>query len=378
MSPKKTVRPARVFGLLVHPMDLDDVAEHYEIADKMSPRLTSEIVRRWPPFIVSKVTGVTSISTGLTIGGVVAVVPLLPEHFDDMKQDALVDKIVRACKLCAKQGTRIVGLGGLNATAGRGGRAVAEHMRIAVTTGNTYTVAAAIEATRRAAAAMDIETGSATLAVLGAGEPVGRACSMLLAADFGRTLLAGRDRQRLSALKPEVERGARCAVEVRTDVIHAVREADVVVVTSPTVAGLVRPTDIRPGAVVCDVVRPRKTAALIWATRDDVLAIDGGMIRVPGDFDLGADLGMERGVVPASMAEPMVLALEDRFEDYTLGQEVSIERVREIGRLAAKHGFGVAGFRRGQRLVSGAQVGSIRVRAAGGAARGPAGSARHD
>jgi predicted amino acid dehydrogenase len=39
------------------------------------------------------------------------------------------------------------------------------------------------------------------------------------------------------------------------------------------------------------------------------------------------------------MAETMILALDGRYESYSLGKHVQIERVREIARLARKHGF---------------------------------------
>jgi len=41
----------------------------------------------------------------------------------------------------------------------------------------------------------------------------------------------------------------------------------------------------------------------------------------------------------------MILTLEGRFEDYTLGKEVQVEHVKEISNLALKHGFKVSGIR---------------------------------
>jgi fatty aldehyde-generating acyl-ACP reductase len=39
------------------------------------------------------------------------------------------------------------------------------------------------------------------------------------------------------------------------------------------------------------------------------------------------------------MAEPMVLALENRYESYSLGKQIRVDRVREIAQLARRHGF---------------------------------------
>jgi predicted amino acid dehydrogenase len=35
----------------------------------------------------------------------------------------------------------------------------------------------------------------------------------------------------------------------------------------------------------------------------------------------------------------MILALEERYESYSLGKQMQPERVREIAQLARKHGF---------------------------------------
>ena len=71
----------------------------------------------------------------------------------------------------------------------------------------------------------------------------------------------------------------------------------------------------------------------------DVLVVDGGMMDVPGEVDFGFDFGLPPGNAYACMAEPMVLALEGRYESYSLGKRIQIDQVRTIAQLARKHGF---------------------------------------
>ncbi|MCZ7580201.1 MAG: hypothetical protein M5U21_05195 [Fimbriimonadaceae bacterium] len=66
------------------------------------------------------------------------------------------------------------------------------------------------------------------------------------------------------------------------------------------------------------------------------------------------------------MCETMMLALEGRLENYTLGKDVSVEQVKETQGWANKHGFKLAGYRSFQRAVS--QEDIARVRAARAAA----------
>jgi predicted amino acid dehydrogenase len=73
-----------------------------------------------------------------------------------------------------------------------------------------------------------------------------------------------------------------------------------------------------------------------------VSIIDGGMVDVPGHVDFGFDFGLPAGRAYACMAEVMVLALEGRYESFSLGQRVETGKVHEIAQLAHKHGFRLA------------------------------------
>src|SRR5690606_1596786 len=101
----------------------------------------------------------------------------------------------------------------------------------------------------------------------------------------------------------------------------------------------------------------------VAAERDDVLVIEGGMVEVPGPVDFGFDFGFPPGKAYACMAETMALALEGRLEDYTIGKEIDIARVREITAIAARHGFRLSGFRSFEQAVSDEHIERVRERA---------------
>ena len=62
---------------------------------------------------------------------------------------------------------------------------------------------------------------------------------------------------------------------------------------------------------------------------------------------------------PATIA----LALEGRFEDYTVGRDITLERVQEITAIADKHGFRMSGFRSFEREVTDEQIETVRKNA---------------
>jgi len=52
------------------------------------------------------------------------------------------------------------------------------------------------------------------------------------------------------------------------------------------------------------------------------------------------------------MAETMALTMEGRYEDYSIGRELSIEKIEEIEKIATKHGFRLAGLRSFEQAVT--------------------------
>ena len=126
---------------------------------------------------------------------------------------------------------------------------------------------------------------------------------------------------------------------------------------------VIDPEHLKRGAVVCDVARPRDVARRVVEERDDVLVIDGGMVAVPGLVDFGFDFGFPPGMAYACMVETMILALEGRYESYTLGKDITLAQVEDIASLAAKHGFSVGGFRCFEQPVTDEQIERIKENA---------------
>ena len=70
-------------------------------------------------------------------------------------------------------------------------------------------------------------------------------------------------------------------------------------------------------------------------------------------------LGLREGATENATVV-MALALEGRFEDYTVGKDITMERVKEIERLAGKHGFRLSGFRSFEHEVTRDQIENVR------------------
>jgi hypothetical protein len=98
---------------------------------------------------------------------------------------------------------------------------------------------------------------------------------------------------------------------------------------------------VKPGCVITDVARPLDLPPEEVAKRPDVLVIESGEIQLPSDVSM-KNIGLPKNVVYACLAETIVLALEGRFETFTVGRAIEWEKVREIYKLGLKHGMKLA------------------------------------
>jgi hypothetical protein len=208
---------------------------------------------------------------------------------------------------------------------GDAGITVADNLGIAVTTGNSYTVAMALEGTRKAAECVGIDMAKAEAVVLGATGSIGSVCARMLAGEVGGLTLVSLTRSPLERLSHQILHETGTAVRLTTNTKEALRNADIVVAVTSSVDTIVEPQDLKPGAVVCDVARPRDVSVKVASERPDVLVIEGGVVEVPGDnVQFNFNFGFPPGTAYACMAETMILALEERCENYSLGRDLTV------------------------------------------------------
>jgi fatty aldehyde-generating acyl-ACP reductase len=350
------------FAFLIHPISVrKDIARKYPIA-RVLPESWVEHAMTWiKPKVISHITGIRS-ATGAEAEGWFVGCPLTPRQFLELDVDFVLGKISDAARIAQDLGAKIVGLGAYTSIAGDGGITVDKNVDIAVTTGNSYTCYTAIEGARIGAAKMGVQPRAACVAVVGATGSIGRVCAHLLAEDgVGEMILLGRDLGRLQAVAEELPGGNNVCVS--TDIDTTLPRADIIVTVTSAVDAVIEPRHLKPGAVICDVSRPRDVSVRVAKERADVLVIEGGVVAVPGAPDFHFNFGFPPRTSYACMAETIILALEGRYESFSLGKELDLARVKEIGALAVKHGFKLAGFRSFEKAVTDEQIARIREKA---------------
>ena len=357
------------FAFIIHPIDAKrDVSRKFPFLGRvLSERQIDFFSTFFPPVYISEIEGIKSEATGKEINGWFIACPYTPRRMMELPERTVYRKIIQTGRMAERLGAQILGLGAFTSVIGDAGITIANALDVPVTTGDSYTVTVAVDALREAAAVMDIPFRGTTAAVVGATGAIGQICAELLAEDVERLYLIGRRQDALEELRDRLQVQARTlrpglaqAELVISTTMDVLAEAQLILTVTSSIDDIIRPEHLQPGSVVCDVARPRDVSAMVAAARDDILVIDGGMVDVPGLVDFHFDFGFPPGRAYACMAETIALALEGRFEDYTLGKHLTRERVEEIDAIAKKHGFRLSGFRSFEREVTEQQIEAVR------------------
>lgn len=350
------------FAFIIHPIEPQkDVARKFPLLGKLPTGVIDYFSRFFPPVYLSHIVGIRSEATGKEIEGWLLACPMTPKRMIEVPASVAYNKIIQTGKLAERRGARLLGLGAFTSVAGDAGITVSRALSIPVTTGGSYTVAVAVEASLAAARLMGCEPAHSTGAVVGAYGATGRACSRLLAHRVPKIILVGRQMAKLHEMKDEIE-SLGTLVTVSTD-LSDIHRADIVLTVTSSDRPIIEADYLKPGAVVYDVARPRNVARNVAEQRQDVLVIEGGVVEMPGNVDFGFDFGLPAGRAYACMAETAVLALEGRYENYTIGRDISEDKVEEIARLAVKHGVRLSGLRSFERPVTVEQIETAREKA---------------
>jgi predicted amino acid dehydrogenase len=342
------------FAFVIHPLSqqyLRNVEPVNTIA-KVSPQVVMDGIEKAiayaPPFTYSHITGVKS-PTGDEAEGWLITVGGTPKQLMAHDPEFTYSRLLHAADIAKKLGAQIMGLGAFTKVVGDAGVTVAKRAPLPITTGNSYSASGALwalhDAIRRLGIA-DVDEDGRLLGksmVVGATGAIGSVCARLLAMATDELWLVSPEPAKLLALKADIEReNPRAKVFVAATPDEALPDMDAIV-TATSGAGkrVLDIMQVKPGCVITDVARPLDLSAEDVAKRPDVLVVESGEIQLPGDVHMG-NIGLPPGVAYACLAETIVLALEGRYETFTIGRNIEWEKVKEIYKLGLKHGMKLA------------------------------------
>ncbi|HET7763015.1 MAG TPA: dehydrogenase [Phycicoccus sp.] len=353
LQPNGPRRKSR-FAFVIHPLSQKffNNVEPLGTMARISPPVVMDAVEKLmaylPPVVYSHVTGVVS-PTGAEAEGWLITVGGTPKEILAHDPEFTYDKLLAAAEVARGLGAQVMGLGAFTKVVGDAGVTVARKASLPITTGNSYSASGALWAAHEAVDRLGLLERSdegiirGRSMVVGATGAIGSVCARLLALASDELWLVSPETAKLLALKKDIER------EHPRAVVHAagtpgkhLRDMDVIV-TATSGAGkrVLDIMEVKPGCVITDVARPLDLSAEDVARRPDVLVVESGEIELPGEVRM-RDIGLPPGVAYACLAETVALALEGRYETFTVGRAIEWEKVKEIYQLGLRHGMRLA------------------------------------
>jgi predicted amino acid dehydrogenase len=331
------------FAFVLNPFNIRNIHDYCFISKLAPPALIKIILQVLPPFKIHRAKNLRS-AQGAEIEGCFIVCPLLSKQVLATKEEAVLDKILKAVQVGERNGAKIIGLGALMGVAGKGGQWIAEKTPVAITTGASLATAAILETLDQAADLRKVDLSRSKVAIFGATNAIGQNCALGFLNKADTVFLLAKNAERLADLKALL-----VAQKSNTNIIDrglalesVIKEADIIIFTTSAieVPSAATAKNLKQGAIICDIPSPRNVSEKIRDQRKDILVIDGAVIEPPETVRIGLKLPIKDGFIYACMAETMILAFEGMTQEaFSTGFKPDLNKVAQIKALAARHGF---------------------------------------
>jgi acyl-phosphate glycerol 3-phosphate acyltransferase len=252
----------------------------------------------------------------LLIGG-----PMMPEQIRENPKAAL-RMAIKGARLARERGAEAFGLGAFWSTVGNKGQDVQKAVpNIAITNGGAYTAGTIRAAIPGLMKSFEHEGGSlkqSCAAVIGANGVVAFGVARMLAPNVSEVILIGRDREKLERSAESLRTKFPATLITVSTNIRSCAEADIIVTATSDPYPVLFAPHVKPGAWIFDIGRP---ADVDESVRDvpGVHIIPGGVVHPPGEILNHLNLHFGNGMIPACMAETMIMTATKAFDRKSLG-----------------------------------------------------------
>jgi predicted amino acid dehydrogenase len=329
----------RTFAYLMHPLNMHQVKVFWPITRLLPPSFIN-------PFLKQQALKIVPIKKICSrqhkeVEGFAIICPVHPEEMLKQDDEAILDMIISAGLLSEKLGFRLLGLAGYFGVVADRKPMLYRHMKTAITSGAAFSAWTAYEAAFKATRKNKVDMKKAVLTVVSPANSVGTLCSRKFAENVGRIVLTGDTAEKLEKVRQLIQAGTLIHVDIEEDLAKAAAQADIIVNANTQNKDGFDAGWLKPGSIVCDISTFQHVAEKT-VKRPDVTTIDCKLISLPLNASLGAELDLPQHTICPVLAETMLLALEENFANFSLGESVNPDKLDYIANVASRHGFEVS------------------------------------
>jgi fatty aldehyde-generating acyl-ACP reductase len=271
--------------------------------------------------------------------GLVKFLPFFSKDFTKENENKIMSIIDEIFKDFKDRNVRIVGLGGFSSMMGDRGITLSKIHGLAVTTGNTYTAALICKSILNLTEKYNLNSKNLRVGIIGASGDIGSACFRYLRNYFNRFILIARDKINLENLFREYN---NLDLVFTTDINEAIENADILISVSSSPIPLIDYNLLKEGVIFCDASFP-PTVFNVTLENPRVLLYEGGKALMENSFNVNNpiwQLNFPLGVIYGCLAETIILSLEGKNENFSVGRGAIIqENIESIYSMGLRNGF---------------------------------------
>jgi len=313
--------------------------------EKLSMEKIKNIFSFIPPRVLFKVK--VKSTTGNEINGVYIDTFIDPDKLDAQYSKANIRKVIQAASCAEKEGASIATLGGFTSIVLEGNLESFPKNGTKFTTGNTLTTAYIVKGVEVAAGQCNISLTDSKLLIVGATGDIGMACINYFKRKVKQLLLCARNSFRLEKLALSLL-NENVNTKNHISVHELLQEADIIICVASTTGLNFR--NCKKNVLICDAGYPKNLDKQIY-NNPQVQIFHGGMGQVGKGYDFNPDYSNSiynypaPGIAHGCILEAMVLAFENKIENYSTGKgNISTQKIEEIYASSLKHGLNLAPF----------------------------------
>lgn len=297
----------KTFVYIVTPTNIKQLKGDWESLKLIPDYILSLFHKLLPKYKIIKLGKFESVQ-GNIIKGYKIVCPVLDGH---KQENLLIERIISACRIAEGFGVQLIGLGnGAALIADKNYNRIFKEIKTPVTSGNALSAWCIFEKVYRLAKAKNIALNKSTLLVLGADTQVGFLAARKLSDYVAKIILCAKDADRLIKFKEEILRQNPIEIIVEFNIESAVKDADIVINADDALGENLK---LKENSIYCSAKG---------------LAIKE--YRQKGNK-----------FIQPSLAETVLLLLEDKAISYSLGENSNLDKLEEIADIAVQHGYEV-------------------------------------
>lgn len=340
-----------VVAFMIHPMTIKDLWQPARLAwlrpfvesGVLSEKFVLQLCEQLRPMKMAEMRNMFT-PDGREIRCYLIVAPLLPEVITG-KPELAVKRAIQAARLAKELGVSTFGLGAFWSTVGNKGLDVqAAVPEVHITNGGAYTsgtIKASIPSILQHFSEQGRDLSEVTAAVVGANGVVAFGIARTIAPQVKKVIMIGRDIDRLNRSMHTLQRALPQAVLESSVDVADIHEAELVFSATSDPNPVILPEHVHPKAWIFDEGRPADVHPDVMKMHPEVRIIPGGVVRPPGNMTVRINIGFGEGLVPACLAETLIIATNQAWQHCSLGPRTSSESVQYFVEEAEKLGFQV-------------------------------------